>query len=239
LRRLGRSGDDNLAFAALEHLVQLKDRPTIVSRAESELDDRTVAACEEKLAPLGAELVVQPERIDINTIVNALHVRLGPNWQGTSEDMRVVAKLPRQLYFELEGAPIDDGVAKMFESKQKLAFIKFIDTKVTPAAVDSLKQRHPESVVVVRNQAMLGVGGENHASGVLVVEVRGGTAAAAAGIVPGDIIATIDGHRLPDFDRLTVRISQHQPGDKVEIEILRGEKKLKLSVTLGSWAGQG
>ena len=86
---------------------------------------------------------------------------------------------------------------------------------------------------------MLGVGGQTHKSGVLVTEVRQRTAAAAAGIVPGDVIATIDGHPLPDFDRLTVRVAQHQPGDKVGMEIIRGEQKLKISVTLGSWADQG
>jgi S1-C subfamily serine protease len=94
-------------------------------------------------------------------------------------------------------------------------------------------------VIVLRNQAMLGVGGQTHKSGVLVTEVRQGTAAAAAGIVPGDVIATIDGQPLPDFDRLTVRVAQHQPGDKVGMEIIRGEQKLKISVTLGSWANQG
>jgi S1-C subfamily serine protease len=52
------------------------------------------------------------------------------------------------------------------------------------------------------------------------------------------VVATIDGHALPDFDRLTVRVAQHQPGDKVAMEIIRGEKKLKISVTLGSWTGQ-
>jgi serine protease Do len=73
----------------------------------------------------------------------------------------------------------------------------------------------------------------------LVTDVRPGTAAATAGIVIGDVIATIDGHSLPDFDRLTVRIAQHQPGDKIDVEIIRGEKKMKITVTLGSWAAQG
>ena len=62
---------------------------------------------------------------------------------------------------------------------------------------------------------------------------------AAAGIVPGDVIATIDGHALPDFDRLTVRIAQHRPGDTVDVEIIRGEERKKLAVTLGRWTDQG
>lgn len=239
MRRLGGARDNDLAVAALEHLAQLKGRPAIVSKAEAELDDRSIAACERRLTPLGAELILRNEAIDFTTSGNVLHVRLNPTWHGTVEDLGVIAKLPRQLYFELDGAAFDDAVAKMFETRQKLAFVKFTNSKVSPAAVDSLKQKHPESVVVLRNQAMLGVGGQTHKSGVLVTDVRQGTAAAAAGIVPGDVIATIDGHPLPDFDRLTVRVAQHQPGDKVGMEIIRGEQKLKITVTLGSWASQG
>jgi hypothetical protein len=239
LRRLGQSPDNELAVAALEHVIQLKGRPAIVSKAEAELDERSLAACEQRLTPLGAELVLRVERLDLNTIVKVLHVRLNPNWHGTAEDLRAITKLSRQLYFDIEGAPIDDAVAKMFETKQRLAFVKFTNTKISPAAVDSLKQRHPEAIVLLRNQAMLGVAGQNHASGVLVTRVEPNTAAAAAGIMVGDIITTIDSHPVPDFDRLTVRIAQHQPGDKVDVEILRGEQKIKLPITLGSWANQG
>jgi len=150
----------------------------------------------------------------------------------------MIAKLPRQFYFELDGAAFDDSVAKMFETKKKLAFVKFSNAKVSPAAVDSLKQQHPESIVILRNQAMLGLSGQTHKSGVLVTNVVPG-AAAAAGIVVGDVIATMDGHPLPDFDRLTVQIAQHQPGDKIDVEIVRAEKKMKITVTLGSWTNQG
>jgi S1-C subfamily serine protease len=63
--------------------------------------------------------------------------------------------------------------------------------------------------------------------------VPAGTAAAAAGIKPGDIILALDGHPLPDFDRLTAHIAQHKPGDKVKVDLLRGEDKLTLEATLG------
>ena len=80
---------------------------------------------------------------------------------------------------------------------------------------------------------------ENHAAGVLVICVAAGhVRPRMPGIVAGDIIATIDGHKLPDFDRLTARIAQHQPGDKVDIEIIRNEKLTPLKVVLGSWPNQ-
>jgi S1-C subfamily serine protease len=84
----------------------------------------------------------------------------------------------------------------------------------------------------------LGVQAENHPAGALVSGVKPGTAAANAGIVEGDVIASLGGHTVPDFDRLTARIAQHQPGETVEVEVIRGNERKKIPVTLGSWAGQ-
>ena len=239
LRRQSRSPDNDLAIAALERLTQLRGWPLVVEKAEAELAERIIVACEQRLAPLGAELTVQFEQVDVANVVPLVQLRLGPQWRGTTADLRPVAQLRQQLHFRLEGAPIDDAAVKLFEEKEKLAHLQLRYTKVTPAAVDSLKKRHPEAVIYVRNEALLGVSAENHPSGVLVQHVQAGSAAATAGIVPGDVIATIDGHALPDFDRLTVRIAQHRPGDTVDVEIIRGEERKKLAVTLGRWTDQG
>jgi hypothetical protein len=239
MRRLARSSDDQLAIAALERIVQLSGRSLVVEKAEMELAERSVIACQARLTPLGAEIVMEPARFDIDHIVPLLHVRLTEKWQGTTEDLRCLAQLRRQLHFRLEGAAIDDAAMKFFEDKEKLAFLQLFDTKVTPAAVDGLKASHPDAIVYVRGEALLGVQAENHPAGVLVMRVEPGTAAAAAGIISGDVIATIDGHALPDFDRLTARIAQHRPGETIEIETIRGNERKKISVKLGSWSGQG
>ena len=233
MRRMGRSRDNILALAALEHLVQLQNRPGIVAKADAELTDRSVSACEQRLSPLGAEMASQLEPVEA-AMVPVLLVRLGEKWHGTNDDLRQVAQLRQLRHFRLEGAPIGDEVVKMFAAKEKLAYLQLIDTKVTPAAVDAVKDKHPDAVVYVRNQALLGVAAETHAAGVMVIMVQQGSAAANAGILQGDIIATLDGSPLPDFDRLTARIAQHQPGDKVEVEIVRNDKRLKLTPVLGS-----
>jgi hypothetical protein len=233
LRRLSRSRDNNIALAALERLVQLEDRPAIVAKAQTDLIERSVIACEERLGPLGAEMASQIDALQA-TFVPILVVRLGEKWRGSAEDMRQVAQLKELRHFRLEGAPITDEVVKMFAEKEKLAYLLLFDTKVTPAAVDAVKAKHPDAMVYVRGPALLGVGAEVTKGGVLVKEVRPGTGAAAAGILQGDIIATIDGQPIPDFDRLTVRIAQHQPGDKVDIEIMRGEQRLKFQPVLGA-----
>jgi hypothetical protein len=240
LRQLAKSADNGRAIAALERLVQIKGRPALVEKAELELAERSVKACQERLAPLGAEITMEARQFDLMSIVPLLTVRLGEKWRGTAEDLRCLAQLRRQLYYRFEGHAIDDTVARFFEEKEKLAFAQFWNTKVTPAAIDGIKARHPEAMVYVRGRALLGVQArqEPHPAGVMVSRVEPGTAANAAGIVAGDVIASIDGHSLPDFDRLTAHIAQHQPGKTVPVEIIRGNERKTLAVTLGSWAGQ-
>jgi PDZ domain len=233
LRRFSHSRDSELALAALDRLIQLQNRPAIVAKAEAEYNERSLAACEQRLGPLGADIGLQPGAIGPQGVVPMLIVRLGERWHGTSEDLRQLSQLRQQRYFSLEGAAIGDDVVKMFAEKEKLAALHLIDTKVTPAAVDAVKEKHPDATVFVRNLALLGVTAESRAAGVIVTSVQSGSAAATAGIQQDDVIATIDGHKLPDFDRLTVHVAQHQPGDKVEMEIIRNDQRLKLTAALG------
>jgi putative serine protease PepD len=81
----------------------------------------------------------------------------------------------------------------------------------------------------------MGVACTDHPAGAYVQSVSQGTSAEAAGVLQGDIITAIDGEKVPDFARLTARVAQHEPGDKIKLEVLRGEEKRTLSVTLGSW----
>jgi hypothetical protein len=240
LRRQARSRDNGLAIAALEREILLENRPSLVQKAESELIQRLVANCQQRLAPLGAEVSLQLDAIDaVPNVAVVMHVRLGEAWQGTRDDLQIVAQLKKQNYFRLEGAPVDDATVKLFEERENLALLQLMNTKVSVAAVDSIKTRHPGVIVYLRNQALLGVQAEKHALGVMVVQVPAKTGAAAAGITPGDIITAINGHKLVDFDRMTAHIAQHRPGDKIEVEVIRNNQSLKLPVTLGSWANQG
>lgn len=60
------------------------------------------------------------------------------------------------------------------------------------------------------------------------------TPAAKAGLKEKDIITEVDGTKIDQAHSLTALLSKHQPGDKVELTVLRGGKTLHISVTLGS-----
>lgn len=78
--------------------------------------------------------------------------------------------------------------------------------------------------------------------GVVLLEVADGTPAAAAGLhglamtqygaKVGDILVSVDGAAIHDYDDLYNALDPHQPGDKVKLGILRGEKRIDVEVPL-------
>jgi len=57
--------------------------------------------------------------------------------------------------------------------------------------------------------------------GGIIVGLQDGSAAGSAGIRPGDIILTIDGRRTKRINDIYAEIDNHQPGETVEVGILR------------------
>jgi S1-C subfamily serine protease len=85
-------------------------------------------------------------------------------------------------------------------------------------------------------------------SGVLVASVRSGSGAAAAGLkaatnqvtvegeswpAGGDVIVKVDGQPVPTVESLVDRIATKKPGDKVDLEVVRGTSRVHLNVKLG------
>jgi putative serine protease PepD len=85
-------------------------------------------------------------------------------------------------------------------------------------------------------------------SGVLVATVRPGSGAAQAGLKPandqvtvegeswpagGDVIVKVDGEPIGTVERLIDVIASKQPGDKISVEVVRGNSDKTLTVELG------
>ena len=69
-------------------------------------------------------------------------------------------------------------------------------------------------------------------AGVEIASIEPDTAAAAAGIEPGDVIATVDGEPLTTMEQLVVRLRFYRVGETVDIEIDRGGERVMLTVEL-------
>ncbi len=64
--------------------------------------------------------------------------------------------------------------------------------------------------------------------------VISGSPAANAGLQPNDIITKLDGIAINQDNSLTGLLDQYLPGDKVTLTVIRGNKTLQISVTIGS-----
>jgi PDZ domain len=247
LTQVSRSDDLGVAMAALDRLVQVENRPNVVSDARRAQTNIRLRMCQDALEKLGGRLTVR-SALPLG-VVNAdsaddrlICVELDKAWKGNPDDLRCLTELD-QPYFRLEGSAVGDAEVKIFETMSQLLQLQLYHTQVTPDAVDAIKAHQPNAIVYVRNLAFLGIQGDSRSQaggnaavpGVRVVGVQPGTAAAAGGILAEDVITAIGGYQVPDFDRLTARIGQYQPNETVDVTLIRNDMPLTLQVKLGQW----
>ncbi len=74
---------------------------------------------------------------------------------------------------------------------------------------------------------------EKDVEGVLINEIYEGSPAEAAGLMKGDIILTFDGEKATDIKKLVGMVRDSDPGDTVEVTVLRENSEMMLMATLG------
>jgi len=75
--------------------------------------------------------------------------------------------------------------------------------------------------------------GLNAPDGALVASVQPGSAAAKAGLKPGDVITGVDGEPVRVAGDVSSRVGLARPGDKLKLELWRDKGRLSETVTLG------
>jgi serine protease Do len=79
----------------------------------------------------------------------------------------------------------------------------------------------------------LGVVGDTQSEGAKILEILPDSPAAKANIQAGDVITRFDGREVKTFAALVEMVAGKKPGDKVALELLRGEATLKIEVVIG------
>src|SRR5262245_62104024 len=102
-------------------------------------------------------------------------------------------------------------------------------------AVASVQRAIPSMRIEFRGSALLAIRCEARAPCVVDI-VEPISPAHRAGIQPGDVIVKYDGETLSNFERLIEITSSHKPGDRVELEVRRGETTITLKARLTGWA---
>ncbi|MCY4434621.1 MAG: PDZ domain-containing protein, partial [bacterium] len=70
--------------------------------------------------------------------------------------------------------------------------------------------------------------------GALVVEVEQGTPAYEAGLMVDDLIVLIDDEVVSTFHELAAKVQFRIPGTEVELEVVRDDVHITLTVVIGS-----
>jgi serine protease Do len=83
----------------------------------------------------------------------------------------------------------------------------------------------------------IGVKGTQDSDVAKIEEVFPDAPAAKAGIKPGDVIMKFDGQAITNFASLSSQVGNKKPGDKVKLEIRRGEESLELELVVGKRGG--
>jgi C-terminal processing protease CtpA/Prc len=158
----------------------------------------------------------------------------------SDDGLNSVTELSNLQYLRLLYSPITDtSLGPLSKLKQAgaggaLTTLQLYGTRITPDASKRLAKELEGAKVDYRKGGFLGVGGDPFNNvGCLVGRVEPNTAAARAGIQQGDIILSYAGRKVEDFEGLTRMIAENEPGDRVTLEILRGETPLTAEVTLG------
>ena len=69
--------------------------------------------------------------------------------------------------------------------------------------------------------------------GLRLTGVRAGSPADSAGLKAGDVVIEFDGKAVTDIETYSQALYSHQPGDLVDVVVLRGGERVKLRVRLG------
>ncbi len=72
-------------------------------------------------------------------------------------------------------------------------------------------------------------------AGASVREVTPGTAAEAAGVVPGDLIVSINGQPVRDLNDLRARVFTIRPGSEVSLVVVRDGEEIELTASIGAF----
>jgi predicted metalloprotease with PDZ domain len=75
--------------------------------------------------------------------------------------------------------------------------------------------------------------------GVVINHILSNSPADKAGFEPGDIIIRFNGDDIAEIDELIKNLADHDPGDIVDVQVVRGQQELTLTVKLGEKSDAG
>ena len=232
------AGDAEYRLAVLERLAEATEtHPTEAAYAGEQTYAVRETAALESLAKMGAidnlSSLAPPARRSA-----PIHIIIGPKWTGGDEGLATLADLRRLRVLSFHSAPVTAEGLRQVKEIPSLQRLEVYGTPHTPEVLAEIQASLPGlAELAVRSGAQLGVQGDASGNQPLAVveHVYPDTAAARAGIQDRDVITAVDDQEVGNFESLTKKIAQYQPGDSVTVTVQRGDDELKLPVTFDRW----
>ncbi|MFM8434683.1 MAG: PDZ domain-containing protein [Planctomycetia bacterium] len=236
------ASDDDVLAAAAEKLLETiaEGPPSAVTRlADGALDfhHRGMAqATREKLEALGA-VISEGMFLSGN---RGLQVILNARWRGTSEDLRLLSRLRGVRLVGALGVPLDAAAVAALGRLHGVEALQLYGTGISDDLLAALAAKLPNARIDVRKGGKLGVAGQPMIGPCVITHVQEGSAAAKAGLQIGDVVLSIDGTAVANFEALTTEVGRHGPGERITLEVDRtvpGEpaRRFKSDVVLDGW----
>jgi len=238
LRRLSNAKDTSLKRQALEHLANLTKRPQVAAAARDTLVAIRHQEAVEAIEQLGGNYVEREFMVQA-TIGRAGRLDLDSRWHGGDAGLVHLRHLNGTQVIRVCGTDISaEALVNELPHCESLQLVWLYGTKLTSDDVAKLRKVLPARVEIdYRKGALLGVASTmpDGPGPAVVRQVTDGSAAALAGIQPGDVIHKFNGEALANFKALTQKIGDKRPGDEVTLSVIRNGKPMDFRVTLGQW----
>jgi hypothetical protein len=162
----------------------------------------------------------------------------------TDEGMKQLAACEQLEDVGLYYIPLTDASLTVLKDVKALTNMRVYGTQATAKVATELQQNLGAGKVDFRDGAFLGVGCITVDTNCAISRVHAGSPADKAGIRQDDIVLTINGEAVPDFETLTGLIGKREAGDIAEIVVRRvfldsdgrpAHKHVTIKVKLGEW----
>jgi hypothetical protein len=235
------SADQNVADAAEQFLdaAATADDASVAELAEATLDFHAVGMADAALVTL-QQLGMKLTRGMLTTGQQGMQATFDVGWKGSSDDMRMLLRLPGVLIVSVYGVAIDEKGLEVIGRLRRAGRIELYGTGLDETQVARLAEKLPDTHIELRKGGKLGVAGNPNVVPCHITMVQPGSAADKAGLQIGDIVVKIADKPIRNFEELTTEIGRHAPGEKLTIEIVRGlpgdpEQRMTRIVALDAW----
>ena len=164
-------------------------------------------------------------------------ITIDANWTGGVEGLSYLSQVNNLNYVQLQGIKLTPAVFEQIAKIKTLNQLGIQECSFSVPEIQKFAAEHPELNMYVTGKAVLGVmptqsaGGDG--AGCELNQVIEGSPAFKAGLQPGDVIVSVDEHKVVDFPTLTYTVAGREVGDTVHVKALRDGEELEFKITLG------